>query len=46
MLQDVLLPVYRDAGRFLYAVARSISAKRIVEFGTSSAFRPSTLPPP
>jgi predicted O-methyltransferase YrrM len=35
MLQDALLPVSRDAGRFLYAVARSISAKRIVEFGTS-----------
>ena len=35
MLQDVLLPVSREAGRFLYAVARSISAKRIVEFGTS-----------
>lgn len=35
MLQDVLLPVSRDAGRFLYAVARSIPAKRIVEFGTS-----------
>lgn len=35
MLQDALLPVDRDAGRFLYAVARSISAKRIVEFGTS-----------
>jgi predicted O-methyltransferase YrrM len=35
MLQDALLPVSRDAGRFLYAVARSISAKRSVEFGTS-----------
>ena len=35
MLQDALLPVSRDAGRFLYALARSISAKRIVEFGTS-----------
>ncbi len=35
MMRDVLLPVSRDAGRFLYAVARSISAKRIVEFGTS-----------
>jgi predicted O-methyltransferase YrrM len=35
MLQDALLPVSRDAGRFLYAVARSISALRIVEFGTS-----------
>ena len=35
MMQDALLPVSRDAGRFLYAVARSISAKRIVEFGTS-----------
>ena len=35
MMADVLLPVSREAGRFLYAVARSISAKRIVEFGTS-----------
>jgi predicted O-methyltransferase YrrM len=35
MLQDALLPVDGDAGRFLYAVARSIRAKRIVEFGTS-----------
>jgi predicted O-methyltransferase YrrM len=35
LLQDALLPVDRDAGRFLYAVARSIAAKRIVEFGTS-----------
>ena len=29
LLQDALLPVDRDAGRFLYAVARSISANRI-----------------
>ena len=35
LMQDALLPVSKDAGRFLYAVARSISAKRIVEFGTS-----------
>jgi predicted O-methyltransferase YrrM len=35
MLRDALLPVSRDAGRFLYAVARSIAAQRIVEFGTS-----------
>ncbi len=35
MLQDALLPVSRDAGRFLYAVTRSISAKLVVEFGTS-----------
>lgn len=35
LLSDVLMPVSRDAGRFLYAVARSISARRIVEFGTS-----------
>lgn len=35
LMHDALLPVDRDAGRFLYAVARSISAKRIVEFGTS-----------
>lgn len=35
MLCDALLPISRDTGRFLYGVARSISAKRIVEFGTS-----------
>jgi len=35
MMRDALLPVSTDAGRFLYAVARSISAKRIVECGTS-----------
>ena len=35
LMAEALLPVSRDAGRFLYAVARSISAKRIVEFGTS-----------
>lgn len=41
MLRDALLPVSRDAGRFLYGVARSIGATRIVEFGTS--FGVSTL---
>ena len=35
LMSDALLPVSKDAGRFLYAVARSIDAKRIVEFGTS-----------
>ena len=35
LLSDVLLPVSKEAGTFLYAVARSIAAKRIVEFGTS-----------
>ena len=35
LMQDALLPVSREAGRFIYAVARSISAKSIVEFGTS-----------
>lgn len=35
MLRDVLLPISRDVGRFLYGIARSICAKRIVEFGTS-----------
>ena len=35
MLQDALLPVSRDAGRFLYVLAQSIAAKRIIEFGTS-----------
>jgi predicted O-methyltransferase YrrM len=35
MYRSVLVPVSRDTGRFLYGVARSISAERIVEFGTS-----------
>ena len=35
LMSDALLPVSKEAGRFLYAVARSIVAKRIVEFGTS-----------
>jgi predicted O-methyltransferase YrrM len=30
-----LLPISKDVGKFLYGVARSISAKHIVEFGTS-----------
>jgi predicted O-methyltransferase YrrM len=41
MLQDALLPVSRDARRSLYAVTRSVSAKHVVEFGTS--FGVSTL---
>lgn len=35
LLKDVFMPVSRDAGRFLYGVARSMAAKRIVEFGSS-----------
>ncbi len=35
MLRDALLPVSPEAGRFLYLLARSASARRIVEFGTS-----------
>jgi hypothetical protein len=35
LLRDALLPIPRSGGKFLYAVARSIAAKRIVEFGTS-----------
>ena len=35
MLREALLPVSRDAGRFMYALTRSSRAKRIVEFGTS-----------
>ncbi|MDF5721430.1 MAG: class I SAM-dependent methyltransferase [Rhizonema sp. PD37] len=35
VFQSALLPISRDVGRFLYGVARSISAQRIVEFGTS-----------
>lgn len=33
--REALLPIAPDVGRFLYGVARSISAQRIVEFGTS-----------
>lgn len=33
--KDVYIPISRLQGRFLYLVARSIDAKRIVEFGTS-----------
>ena len=35
VFQEALLPISRDVGRFFYGVARSISAQRIVEFGTS-----------
>jgi predicted O-methyltransferase YrrM len=34
-MKDVYIPISRAQGRFLYLVARSIAAKRIVEFGTS-----------
>jgi predicted O-methyltransferase YrrM len=34
-LKDLYVPVSAKQGRFLYLVARSIGAKRIVEFGTS-----------
>lgn len=33
--KDVYIPLSRAQGRFLYAVARSIGAKRLIEFGTS-----------
>ncbi|HXJ35473.1 MAG TPA: class I SAM-dependent methyltransferase [Candidatus Eisenbacteria bacterium] len=33
--KDVYIPISRTQGRFLYMVARSVGAKRIVEFGTS-----------
>ncbi len=33
--KDVYIPISREQGRFLYLVARSLAAKRIVEFGTS-----------
>lgn len=35
LLREALLPIPRSGGKFLYAVARSIAAQRIVEFGTS-----------
>jgi predicted O-methyltransferase YrrM len=34
-MREVYIPISRLQGRFLYLVARSIDAKRIVEFGTS-----------
>jgi predicted O-methyltransferase YrrM len=33
--REALLPISPDVGKFLYGLARSISAKHIVEFGTS-----------
>jgi predicted O-methyltransferase YrrM len=35
LLKDVYIPLSRAQGRFLYLVARSIGARRLVEFGTS-----------
>jgi predicted O-methyltransferase YrrM len=35
LFKDVYIPISRDQGRFLYLVARSLAAKRIVEFGSS-----------
>ncbi|MEN6367816.1 MAG: class I SAM-dependent methyltransferase [Thermoguttaceae bacterium] len=35
LLKEVLMPVSRDAGTFLYGLVRSTAAKRVVEFGTS-----------
>jgi predicted O-methyltransferase YrrM len=34
-MKDVYVPLSRAQGRFLYLVARSLGARRIVEFGTS-----------
>src|SRR5215831_18001352 len=34
-LKDVYIPISKAQGRFLYLVARSLSARRIVEFGSS-----------
>jgi len=33
--KDIYIPISRAQGRFLYLVARSLGARRIVEFGTS-----------
>jgi predicted O-methyltransferase YrrM len=35
LLKDLFLPLSPEAGRFVYLLARAISAQRIVEFGTS-----------
>jgi len=34
-MKDIFIPITREQGVFLYLVARSIEAKRVVEFGTS-----------
>jgi len=34
-LKDIYIPLSKAQGRFLYLVARSLAARRIVEFGTS-----------
>lgn len=35
LFKDVYIPVNRDQGQLLYLLARTVGAKRIVEFGTS-----------
>jgi len=35
LFKDVSIPVNRDQGQMLYLLARTVGAKRIVEFGTS-----------
>ncbi len=35
MMKDLYIPISRNQGEFLYLMARSIGAKRIVEYGTS-----------
>ena len=42
MLREALLPVSRDAGRFMYALTRSSRAKRIKSSARRSACPPST----
>jgi predicted O-methyltransferase YrrM len=37
LMRDVYIPVSADVGRFLYLVARTVGARRVVEFGTSFA---------
>lgn len=35
VMKEVYIPISREQGEFLYLTARSLSARRIVEFGTS-----------
>lgn len=35
LMRDIYIPVSREQGQFLYLMARSIGARRVVEFGTS-----------
>ncbi len=43
--RDKLIPIDRHQGALIYLLCRSIGARRVVEYGTSSAYPPSIWPP-